>query len=212
MSRRCGMILVVAATVLTVSIAQADVFKMPTGQTNLLTVPVGDAGNAAAEIANEPALSYGSVAHKFHMGKYDVTNAQYCQFLNAKAASSDHYRLWNDKMSTATEGGITRSGNGPYQYSVKQGRGNQPVVFVSWYDAIRFANWLTNGQGNGDTESGTYKITGSGPDWTVSELALDADVRNRIVAVARTIANLDQSERIDSRHVCEAINYRALGR
>jgi predicted ATPase with chaperone activity len=46
----------------------------------------------------------------------------------------------------------------------------------------------------------------------VAELALDADVRNRILAVARTIANLDRSERIEARHVCEAINYRMLGR
>jgi predicted ATPase with chaperone activity len=42
----------------------------------------------------------------------------------------------------------------------------------------------------------------------VSELALDADARNRILAVARTIANLDQCERIEARHICEAINYR----
>ena len=44
----------------------------------------------------------------------------------------------------------------------------------------------------------------------ISELALDADARNRILAVARTIANLDRNERIEARHVCEAINYRAM--
>lgn len=43
-----------------------------------------------------------------------------------------------------------------------------------------------------------------------SELALDADARNRVVTIARTIANLDRNERIESRHVCEAINYRAM--
>ena len=46
----------------------------------------------------------------------------------------------------------------------------------------------------------------------VSEYALDADVRNRIIAVARTIANLDHSERIEARHLCEAINYRVFVR
>jgi len=46
----------------------------------------------------------------------------------------------------------------------------------------------------------------------VSEYALDADVRNRILAVARTIANLDRSERIEARHLCEAINYRVFVR
>ena len=46
----------------------------------------------------------------------------------------------------------------------------------------------------------------------MAELALDADVRNRILAVARTIANLDRCQRIEARHLCEAINYRMLGR
>ena len=34
-----------------------------------------------------------------------------------------------------------------------------PVVLVSFYDSIRFANWLHNGQGSGDTETG-YTLLG----------------------------------------------------
>ena len=105
------------------------------------------------------------MSYAYSIGKYDVTNAQYAEFLNAKATSSDPYGLWNSYMSSDAEGGINRSGSGPYTYTVKPGQGNQPVVDVTWYDAIRFANWLNNGQGNGDTETGTYTITGSGPDW-----------------------------------------------
>ena len=45
-----------------------------------------------------------------------------------------------------------------------------------------------------------------------AELALDVDARNRILAVARTIANLDRNERIEARHLCEAINYRMFRR
>jgi formylglycine-generating enzyme required for sulfatase activity len=40
---------------------------------------------------------------------------------------------------------------------------NKPVNFVSWYDAIRFANWLHNGQGSGDTEDGAYTLLGRTP-------------------------------------------------
>jgi len=43
-----------------------------------------------------------------------------------------------------------------------------------------------------------------------SELGIDPDARPRIIAIARTIANLDRNERIEARHVCEAINYRAM--
>ncbi len=45
-----------------------------------------------------------------------------------------------------------------------------------------------------------------------SEYSIDPDARNRIIAVARTIANLDQSEAISPAHTCEAINYRAFRR
>jgi formylglycine-generating enzyme required for sulfatase activity len=37
------------------------------------------------------------------------------------------------------------------------------VNYVSWYDAIRFANWLHNGQGSGDTETGAYTLLGGTP-------------------------------------------------
>jgi hypothetical protein len=35
---------------------------------------------------------------------------------------------------------------------------------VNWYDAIRFANWLLNGQGDGDTETGAYTFGQLNPD------------------------------------------------
>jgi formylglycine-generating enzyme len=38
---------------------------------------------------------------------------------------------------------------------------NRPVVFVSWFDAARMANWLTNGQGNSSTETGAYTLNGA---------------------------------------------------
>ena len=144
MFRLCQTVLVVLAGVLMPAAGQAGADAL-----NIKTVPVGDPGNAA------DTTGYGAVAYQFSIGKYDVTNAQYGQFLNAKAASGDPRGLWNDSMSSDPDGGINRSGSGPYKYAVKTGQGNQPVVVVIWYDAIRFVNWLTNGQGNGDTESGT---------------------------------------------------------
>jgi formylglycine-generating enzyme required for sulfatase activity len=45
---------------------------------------------------------------------------------------------------------------------------DKPVNFVSWFDAARFANWMQNGQGSGDTETGAYTLvegqtTGAAP-------------------------------------------------
>jgi hypothetical protein len=36
------------------------------------------------------------------------------------------------------------------------------VNYVSFWDACRFANWLHNGQGTGDTETGAYTLTPGG--------------------------------------------------
>jgi formylglycine-generating enzyme required for sulfatase activity len=114
---------------------------------------VGNAGNAA-----DPSTGYGAVAYKYQIGKYEVTNAQYAEFLNAKAAT-DSYSLYNPSMASY---GITRSGSsGSYSYSVTGGLENRPVVYVSWFDAARMANWMMNGQGSGDTETGAYTLNGA---------------------------------------------------
>ena len=70
---------------------------MPTGQTSLQFVTVGDPGNAADPVDRQP---YGAVPYTYQMGKYDVTVAQYCQFLNA-VAKTDTYGLYNAYMGTA---------------------------------------------------------------------------------------------------------------
>ena len=60
--------------------------------------------------------------------------------------------------------GIQQSGAGVegdlFTYSVKAGMGNKAVNYAIFWDAARFTNWLTNGQGSGDTESG-YTARGS---------------------------------------------------
>ena len=130
------------------------------------TVTVGDAGNAG-ELSGWGAGGYGadricgSVGYNYKIGKYEVTSGQYTAFLNAKAAT-DTYSLYNPNMSrTDTGSGITRSGaSGSYIYSVASDFVNRPVNYVSYWDSCRFANWLGNGQGNGDTETGAYTLNG----------------------------------------------------
>lgn len=63
------------------------------------------------------------------------------------AVPRDTCGLYNTSMSSDARGGIIQSGSsGSYTYSVKSGYGNMPVVQVSFYDAVRFANWFENGQ------------------------------------------------------------------
>jgi formylglycine-generating enzyme required for sulfatase activity len=58
--------------------------------------------------------------------------------------------------------GITRGGSsGSYTYSVTTALANRPVVYVTWFDAARMANWMMNGQGSGSTETGAYTLNGA---------------------------------------------------
>ena len=63
-------------------------------------------------------------------------------------------------MSTSATGGIdyNRDAANGSKFQFKAGHDNNPVNFVSFFDAIRFTNWLQNGQGSGSTESGVYTI------------------------------------------------------
>jgi formylglycine-generating enzyme len=117
-------------------------------------VMVGDPGNAA------DTTGYGAVANAFRIMKFEFTNAEYTDFLNAVAAT-DTYSLYNANMGSNARGGITRSGaSGSHTYAVKTNMGDKPVNFVSWFDAARVANWLQNGQGSGSTETGAYTLVG----------------------------------------------------
>jgi formylglycine-generating enzyme required for sulfatase activity len=116
-------------------------------------VTIGDINNAA-----DPLTGYGSVDHAYRIGKYEVTNAQYGEFLNAKGQSNSN-SIYNASMPTY---GITQSGtSGSFSYTVTTALAQRPVVYVSWFDAARFANWMMNGQGGGDMETGAYTLNGA---------------------------------------------------
>jgi sulfatase modifying factor 1 len=141
--------------------------------------PIGNPGNAADN------TGYGAVGYAYSIGTYEVTNAQYVEFLNAKAAS-DPFGLYNTSMGAGFGGGITRTGvSGSYSYSAIAGRANMPVNYVSFYDALRFANWLNNGQGAGDTETGAYTLLGG----TATPINGGTVTRNALATIFLTSEN-----------------------
>ena len=114
-------------------------------------VTIGNANNAADQLTG-----YGIVDHTYRIGKYEVTNAQYGEFLNAKGQSNAN-GIYNSSMSTY--GIITQTGiSGSFSYTVTTALAKRPVVYVSWFDAARFANWMMNGQGNASMETGAYPL------------------------------------------------------
>jgi len=138
------------------------------------TVPVGNLGNSgelsgisAGTGGFGPDAIVGGVPYTYNIGKYEVTAGQYTEFLNA-VADTDSYDLYSINMWWSDYGcKIERNGtSGSYTYSVKADRASRPVNYVSWGDAARFCNWLSNGQptgaqGTATTEDGSYYLNGA---------------------------------------------------
>lgn len=132
-------------------------------------VTVEDPNNAPdVQVMGDGTRGYGAVEYAYRISKYEVTNGQYRELLNA-VAKTDTYELYSGSMHSSPFGGITQTGTpGNYVYLAKDGDPNwdkKPVSFVTWYDCVRFANWLHNGQRTGEqdattTEDGAYTFTG----------------------------------------------------
>jgi hypothetical protein len=67
-----------------------------------------DADRESGERLRAVAGCFRAVAYKYYVGTYEFTNAQYVEFLNAKAAT-DPLGLYNTSMGSGF-GGITRTG------------------------------------------------------------------------------------------------------
>jgi len=134
-------------------------------------VTVGNPNNAP-----DPATGslYGSVSYTYEIGQYDVTDSQYCTFLNdVDPTGANTLALYkpapqDDEGSPQrnAEYGVTfnpGAANGS-KYSVKSGYANMPVVNVDYWDALRFVNWMNNGEGSTSTETGAYMLLGGSTD------------------------------------------------
>jgi formylglycine-generating enzyme required for sulfatase activity len=105
-----------------------------------------DDGNCFASMCFVPCdAESGYSVGDFWIGKYEVTNLQYCEYLNRAQPDSDFH--WDSRQE------ITRSGTaGDYVYEVNAGRGNYPMRHFSFNDAEAFCQWLR-------TETGlTYRL------------------------------------------------------
>jgi formylglycine-generating enzyme required for sulfatase activity len=150
-------------------ILAALLVALPAQAVDIEWVYVGDPGNPPDTATNCLPFGTGSpdcgtVPYAYYISKYEVTNAQYVEFLNAVAAADP-----NGLYKTNLRAEITRSGeDGSYSYAFQSGRENNPVVPADFlpvpsYHALRFANWLHNGQPTGaqdatTTEDGAYTL------------------------------------------------------
>ena len=105
-------------------------------------VTVGDPNNTA------DTTTYGAVADLFRIMKYEWTNSQYVDFLNAVDPDGlNPQGIYSAAMGINARGGIsfTSGSAAGSKYAARTNMGDKPVNYVSWFGAARVANWLHNG-------------------------------------------------------------------
>ncbi|MBA4388656.1 MAG: hypothetical protein C0404_11795 [Verrucomicrobia bacterium] len=145
-------------------------------------VTVGDPGNAPytelglgidtnGNYITVTNIRIRSVNHEFRLGKYEITQQQYLEFLNAvdpkgsNALGLFHAStppIYGDQSFDGCDFILDVNKSEGQRYALRFGDGtNVPVWGMTWYSAARFCNWLHNGKGGpgsteGDATNGAY--------------------------------------------------------
>lgn len=107
-------------------------------------------------------FEFGCVPYEYEMAKYQLSNADWCDFLNAVGyEASMRLKLYHKDMTSGILGGIDVTTITPHSsplthnFSSKPGWEKKPIVYINYTSVCRYCNWLTSG----DTERGSYDMS-----------------------------------------------------
>ena len=109
----------------------------PAGQF-VMGSPAGEWGRGV----NEAPQRQVTITRRFYMSRGETTNGQFMQFIKATAYNPVPLFESDSQFLYYLTGGGTKK----YEGKPESAPGN-PVMWVSWYSALRFCNWLSEKEG-----------------------------------------------------------------
>lgn len=115
-----------------------EVPQQPNPYEGMVLIPAGEfrMGGNEAEAGSGEKPVHSVYVDAFYMDAYEVTNAEYAAFLNAKGKHAEDGITWLD-----TGAARARIEYVAGVYRAKIGYENHPVVEVSWYGAMAYLKW-----------------------------------------------------------------------
>ena len=98
----------------------------------------------------------------FYIGKYEVTHREFIEFLNSAGVSSSGQMHGNEVIDMDDDDVAIRHG-GRFTFSGSEYASNIecPVIEVTWYGAVEYANWRSEQDGL----TPAYRISGDNVTW-----------------------------------------------
>jgi len=72
----------------------------------------------------------------FKISKYEITNIEFCEFLNERGNQTEGDKTWLDIKDEDCQ--IIKNGS---KFSPKMGKENHPIIEVTWYGARAYCKW-----------------------------------------------------------------------
>ncbi len=107
---------------------------------------MGCKGGRDSTCFNDEKPAHRVTLRDFYIGRYEVTNAEYCRFLNEKGNQSEGGADWINLEGSFNDEKCRISKNGNL-FTVDTGYENHPVIYVSWFGAAAYCAWLSQQTG-----------------------------------------------------------------
>ena len=113
-----------------------DPQPLPSSTEGMVLIPAGEFQMGSNSGASNEKPVHSVYIDAFYMDKYEVTNAQYAAFLNAKGKHIEGDKTW---LNIGAFHAHIEYVAGVYR--AKGGYENHPVTYVSWYGAMAYSKW-----------------------------------------------------------------------